>query len=297
MNYTTSTNQPTAQQLQPVPDNTNPLNIKVGNPDLQQEYTHQVNMHFSSVNPFQNKNLFFFLNFTRTDNKIVNQDDFAGVVKTSKPVNVNGIYNIVGDISVGFPVRPLKGTLNISSNAMYVLNKQVVNKVINTSKTISMGPNIRLDMGLTENLSINLNGGLNFNHTVYTLAGANQAKYISQNYGTEIEWQLPSKFYFATDFNYFINNQLASGFNAKVPLWNASISRQVLKYNRGQLKLRVYDLMNQNLGISRNSNQNYIEDMRQVNLKRFFLLSFTYSLNKAASAPGGAVTGMKMMVR
>lgn len=297
VNYSTNTTQPTAQQLQPVPDNTNPLNIKVGNPELKQEYTQQLNLHFSSVNPFKNRNLFFFLNFSKTDNKIVNQDDFSGLVKTSKPVNVDGIYNMIGDISIGFPVRPLKGNINISTNAMYFQNKQIVKSVINTSKTFSTGPNIRLDMSLTENLTVNLNGGINYNHTVYTLSGANQANYLSQNYGSEIDWQLPSKFYFSTDFNYLINNQLASGFNAKVPLWNASISRQVLKFNRGQLKLRVYDLLNQNLGIGRNSNQNYIEDIRQVNLKRFFLLSFTYSLNKANGEGAASVSGMKIIAR
>jgi len=38
MQYITYTNQPSLSQLQPVPDNSDPLNIRAGNPGLQQEY-------------------------------------------------------------------------------------------------------------------------------------------------------------------------------------------------------------------------------------------------------------------
>ena len=79
---------------------------------------------------------------------------------------------------------------------------------------------------------------------------------------------------------YTINNQRAAGFNTQVPLWNASISKQFLKFNRGELKLRVNDILNRNIGINRSSNQNYIEDSRVNTLRRFALLTFTYSLSK-----------------
>jgi hypothetical protein len=79
-------------------------------------------------------------------------------------------------------------------------------------------------------------------------------------------------------------------------LWNASISRQILRFNRGEIKLSAVDLLNQNIGISRTSNQNYIEDSRVKTLQRFFLLSFTYSLSKTGlnnNGPGG----MKIITR
>ncbi|MBK5271421.1 MAG: outer membrane beta-barrel protein, partial [Bacteroidia bacterium] len=58
INYSASTNQPSMQQLQPVPDNSNPLNIREGNPDLKQEYTHNIMAHLNWINPYKNKNLF-----------------------------------------------------------------------------------------------------------------------------------------------------------------------------------------------------------------------------------------------
>ncbi len=63
--------------------------------------------------------------------------------------------------------------------------------------------------------------------------------------------------------------------------------QQFLRFNRGEIKLSAFDLLNQNIGVSRSTSQNYIEDKRVKNLQRFFLLSFTYSLTKnGLSAPG-----------
>ena len=110
VNYRAFTNQPTVSQLQPVPDISDRLNIKEGNPDLKQEYTHNVQINYAGVNPFKNRNIFAFFNLNRTDNKIVNADTlFSNGIKKTKPVNVDGVYNLSGDINLGLPARFLKG--------------------------------------------------------------------------------------------------------------------------------------------------------------------------------------------
>jgi hypothetical protein len=78
-------------------------------------------------------------------------------------------------------------------------------------------------------------------------------------------------------------------------LWNGYISKQFLKFNRGELKLSVYDLLNQNVGVSRTTNQNYIEDKRIINLQRFFMLSFTYSLSKNGLGAGAEKGGLRII--
>ncbi len=294
MNYMTNTNQPVASQLQPVRDISDPLNIKEGNPDLKQEFTHMMRWQFTSLNPFKNRNFFMFLNLSKTDNKIVNDDriEAASGIRTTRPVNVSGIYNINSDISVGLPVRALHGSINLSAFGGYFRNKQFINGTENIINNISLGPDIRLDMSMGEKISLSLGGGINYNKANYSLPSARDVEYLSHHYSTDFDWQLPANFYFSTSFVYTVNNQLNSGFNASVPFWNASLSKQFLRFNRGELKLKAYDILNQNLGISRNSNSNYIEDIRRINLRRFFLLSFTYSLNKngaGQTGPGGNV--------
>jgi Outer membrane protein beta-barrel family len=286
-NYRAFTNQPSVSQLQPVPDNSNVLNIKEGNPDLKQEFIHNVQINYMGVNPFKNKNLFAFFNLNRTDNKIVNSDTlYSSGIKKTKPVNVDGVYNLSGDINLGLPARFLKGTFRIGSNLGYNYGKQFINGVGNIINTFSAGPRLGVDMSPTEKIDLSFTAGMNYNKTKYSLQPVFNNTYFSQLYEAELNWQLPKGIYFSTDFVYTVNNQRAAGFNAQVPLWGASISKLFLKFNRGELKLRVNDILNRNVGISRSTNQNYIEDSRVNTLRRYGIFTFTYSLSKTGLGGG-----------
>lgn len=303
LTYNTSTNQPSMSQLQPVPDISNPLNIREGNPDLKQEYNHMLQTGLTMVSPYKNKNLFLFFTMQATKNKIVNYDSLnqqTGIRKT-KPINVSGVYNLNSNISYSMPVRFLKGSIELSSVIGYNNSKQLTNTQggsigTNIIKTLTVGPDVRLDMNPTAKLNIVIGAGINHNNTTYSLQPSFNNRYLSQEYTTSLDWEMPKGFFFATDFSYVINSQRAAGFNVKVPLWNASISKQMLKFNRGELKFSARDLLNKNVGISRNTSNNYIEDSRVLTLRQFFLLSFTYSLSKTGlnNAGGG---GMRIIAR
>ena len=297
INYNATTTQPSITQLQPVPDNSNSLNIKEGNPDLKQEYNHAIRGNLNLISPYKNKNLFLFFNMQFTQNKIVNYDivDQLGVRRT-RPVNVNGVYNLNSEINYSMPVRFLKGTIEISSNTSLFKTKQFINTVGNDIRTLSLGPELRLDMNPTEKLNVTVGAAYSYRKTKYSLQSALNSNYLSQEYNTSLDWQMPKGFFLSTDFTYTINSQRAAGFNTKVPIWNASVSKQVLKYNRGEIKFSARDLLNKNIGISRNTNNNYIEDSRVLTLRQFFLLSFTYSLSKVGLNNGGG-GGMRMIMR
>ncbi|HYM95283.1 MAG TPA: outer membrane beta-barrel protein, partial [Chitinophagaceae bacterium] len=307
VNYSTYTTQPSMSQLQPVPDVSDPLNVKQGNPDLKQEFTHMVQGNLNIISPYKNKNIFFFFNLRKTQNKIVNYDslDQFGIHYT-KPVNVNGVYSLTGDLNWGMPVRFLKGTFNVGSNVNYYIGKQFINTgrssspafpVLSGANTFSFGPNMRLDMNPDDKLSLSLSAQLNYNRSKYSLAPTLNTSYFSQEYESDIDWQLPKNFFFSTAFTYSINNQLSSGFNTNIPIWNASISKMLLHYNRGELKFRVSDLLNRNTGISRTVNQGYIEDSQVTTLRRFFMLSFTYSLSKTGLNNAGKGGGVRVIMK
>ncbi len=302
--YNTNTNQPSMTQLQPVPDVSNPLNIREGNPDLKQEFNHNLQANLALVSPYKNKNLFLFLRMQATQNKIVNSDSVnqqTGVRKT-KPVNVNGVYNLNSNFSYSRPVRFLKGTLELSANTGYNRGKQLVNTLNGSVKenrisVLSVGPELRLDMSPTEKLNLAVGTALNHNNTRYSLQTGSDNNYLSQEYSASVDWELPKGFFFSTDFTYTVNSQRAAGFNLKVPLWNASISKQMLRFNRGELKLSARDLLNRNVGISRNTSNSFIEDSRVLTLRQFFMLSFTYSLSKTGLNNAGSGGGVRVIAR
>lgn len=297
INYSTNTNQPSMSQLQPVPDVTNPLYIREGNPDLKQEYSHAFRTNLNLLSPYKNKNFFFFFTLMTTRNKIVNYDsvNLATGVRRTRPINVNGVYMLNGSISYSMPVRFLKATLELRTQSSYNHTRAFINSVGNTIKALTIGPEIRLDMNPNDKINIGLGTNFNYNKTHYSVQSILNTTYFSQEYNTSVDWQLPKNFFLSTEFTYTINSRRAEGFNTNIPIWNASISKQFLKFNRGELKLSAYDLLNRNVSITRTSNQNYIEDREVNTLRRFFLLSFTYSLNKSGlnASPGG----MKVIMR
>lgn len=282
INYSTGTNQPTISQLQPLPDNSNPLYVKEGNPGLKQEFIHTLRVTSSMVDLVKNRNLFAFITLQETQNKIVSHDRINKLgIDSVMPVNVNGVINLNGHISYGMPVRFLKGMFDISSDAYYYQGKQFVNGAANRINTLTLGPQLRLGINPAEKLTISFTGSIQLSHTRYSLPSTQPAKWMIQVYGTEAGWQLPHGLLLATELDYRITHQYGRGeIKTRVPLWHAAISKQLLHFNRGELKLSVNDLLNRNLAINRSANQNYVEDTRTNNLRRFFLLSFTYGLTK-----------------
>ena len=91
---------------------------------------------------------------------------------------------------------------------------------------------------------------------------------------------LPFGVSITSDITSVANTGRPPGFNTHFTKWNAAITKQVLKNKKGELKFSVNDILNQNTGISRNSNQNYIEDVTYKTLKRYYMVGFTYSLLK-----------------
>jgi len=297
-NYNATTRQPNISQLQPVPDNSNRLYIREGNPDLKQEVTHTVQGNLFLMSPYKNKNFMLFFNYMRTQNRIVNYDivDALGV-RTTKPININGVYGMMGDMNFSMPVRFLRGMFEIGNRIAYNRDKQFINTFENTIRSLSVGPEVSITTWYKEKLNLSLEAAYTINSSKYSLQSAMNTDYLQQRYGADLDWQLPKRFFFSTDLNYTINSRRADEFNTKVPIWNASISKQFMKYSRGEIKFSAFDLLDKNIGINRTSNQNYIEDSRVNTLRRFFMLTFTYSLTKSGlgSSVGGG--GNRVMMR
>jgi len=253
-------------------------------------------LNYMSVNPFKGTNFFAFLNFRATDNRIVNSDSISPFgIKYTIPVNVDGVYSVSGDINWGFPFKPVKKTtINFGLNMIRSRDIQFVNREKNNINSTQVRPEVRIDNNTLDKLSLGISYSNNIYRTEYSLQPNLNTKYFTHELGSYANWQLPKNFYFTTEFTYTMNTQRAEGYNANVPLWNASFSKQFMKYNRGEFKLRVFDILNQNVGINRSSNNNYIEDSKTNILRRFLMLSFTYSLSK--SGLGGEKGGATIRV-
>ncbi len=283
IDYSTSTSQPSVKQLQPVQDISDPLNITTGNPSLKQSYSHNASLQFFNANPSQQKNLFVFVNYSATQNAIVNSDVISSGARISMPVNANGVYNINVNIDRGFRMKKINTRFGIGLNSNYNHSVNFINGDKNKTENFSLGPRVSAEYSYKEVLDINAEARFSFNEASYSLQPSLNNNYRRQVYELNATLNLPAGFNINNEFTYSVFTGRSDGYNTRVALWNVSISKQVLKNKKGEIKLSAFDLLNQNIGVDRNGNTNYVEDVQYKTLQRFFTLGFTYSLQKAGS--------------
>jgi hypothetical protein len=290
IDYSASASQPTVKQLQPVQDISDPLNITSGNPSLKQSYTHTASLQFFNASPAQQKNLFVFLNYTAVKNAIVSSDIIsASGARTSIPVNAGGVYNILGNIERGFRVKKLKTRFDVGFNVNYNRSVNFINNDKNKTGILSLSPRVLANYSYKEVLDIEAVARFSFNDARYSLQPSLNNNYWRQVYELNANLNLPAGFTISNEFSYSAYTGRSSGYNTRIALWNASVSKQVLKSKKGEIKLSAFDLLNQNIGVERNGNTTYVEDVQYKTLQRFFTLGFTYSLQKTSSGGPRAV--------
>jgi hypothetical protein len=171
--------------------------------------------------------------------------------------------------------------VEIGSYFIYGENVSLLNGLRNNIQSTTIGPRMVFDYTREDRIDVELTVSLSFYSGRYSLQSALNTHYMRQNYGANVTGYLPWRISVHSEFTATVNTGRADGYNTTIPLWNASIAKALLKNDRGEVKLGVTDLLNRNTGITRSINQGNILDEQYNVLRRYFLVSFTYSLNKS----------------
>jgi uncharacterized membrane protein YgcG len=296
--FRSSTNQPSISQLQNVVDNSNPLALTAGNPDLKQEYRNMFNIRYSlaGANRPYNFNAMVFL--TQTNNAIVNSTFIAqeptelpdGIVlergaKLTRPVNVDGSWNARTFLTYGKPVAPLKLNLNLTTGFNYVRAPGLINDISNFSNTYAMSQGLVVSSNISDKLDFTVSYSGNYNIVRNTIQPNLNNNYYTQGITGRVNWIFGKGFVFQTDINNQTYRGLGEGYNQTFTLWNASVGKKFLKNNAGELKLTVFDILKQNNSISTNVTETYIQNVSNRVLTQYAMLTFTYTLRNFGKMP------------
>jgi len=277
--YTTSSSQPSINDLQPVVDNSNPNRTQAGNPDLQPNYVHNLNGNFNTWQALSGRYIWSGFNASITNNAFANSTTYDIFGRTvSKTVNVDG--NLFGNVYLGAGIPFLSRKLEIEPNANASFNRYT--NFINTEKNITQNTSFSggLDFSLKlDSLEITIGNTYSYTNPVSSLSSVSNIPYSSQRYEFDLEWQLKRHFTIKIDANYSINSQRADGFNKNIFIVNAELSKAFFKTENLIIALAGNDLLNQNLNLSRQVNGNIVTDNYTSIISRYFLLKLTYKFN------------------
>lgn len=284
--YRGRSNQPTMENLLPITDNSNPLNIRMGNPGLKPSFAHTMRLFYNTYNAEKQRGIMTHFSFTATQNSISNStrynEETGGLI--TRPENINGNWNAFGMFGFNTALKNKKYTINTFTNVNYqnnvafLYNQDTKNNDRNTSTGLTLGERVT---GSYRNdwFEFSLNGSINYTAERNKLRPENNQEPYTYSYGASTNITMPWKMTLATN----IANQSRRGYrdssmNRDELIWNAQLAQSLLK-GAATVSFEVYDILRQQSNISRSLSA----DMRSVSeyngINSYCMVHFIYRLN------------------
>lgn len=296
LNYRGNARNPTVNQLQPVPDVSNPQNIRLGNPALNPEISHNVNINFNNFNMASMRSMFLSLRGSLTDNRIVNATTIAGRgQQTVMPINTDGAWTASAFGAVGMPlIKKIKANLNLNANFNLDKYTNVFNALDNTTQSLSTGGGFRVVVAPNEKFDASFGFNASYNLARQSVQTFLNDEFFNYTGSADFNWTLPLNFVIGSDARFTSNQGGSATFNQEAVILGAYLEKRFLKNSAGALRLQGYDLLNQNINVNRTIGDAFIEDLSTSILRRYVLLSFTYKFGKFAGQGMQMPSGMRM---
>jgi hypothetical protein len=281
--YGYSVREPQLNDLQPVPNVNNPAFRTEGNPDLRPERSHNASVGFNYWNPANFANMNMNVEYEKLDDQIVYAQtienvDKIGIRTTTRPINVSGGQRVNSWFWVNYPIIKTKLTVTGNANLNYSKTPSLVNSIQN--ETTSGGGNIGMGINITPNQKVlfAVRGNLRLTNIEYSIQKEQNQKIRNQSVDASVKWNFAKKTYLESNFNYAAFKNERFGFDQKVPIWNMSVRRLLMKDNKIEMRLAAFDLLNRTLSITQSGSQNYVIQTTAQTLARYFMLSMTYNV-------------------
>ncbi|MEO5989823.1 MAG: outer membrane beta-barrel protein [Candidatus Eisenbacteria bacterium] len=287
--YATSTAAPTISQLQNVVNNSNPLSLSIGNPDLRQTYNNTLTLRVSEADPLKSKSRFLFANLTRTSDPIANSTYTAltdtvvdGVTlargtQLSKPVNLNESWNANAFAAYSFPVKHLKSILSFNGGGSFSRTPSRSNNLTNVGSTYAVRSGTVLSSNISPNLDFTVSYQGTYNISRSTLSTSTSSAYYTHRAGMRLNVVMGPGIVLRQELNHNLQSGASSSYRQNVLLWNTTLGKKLLKGDKGELRLTATDVLEQDRSVNRSFTETYVQDSRDRTLGRYVQAVFTYS--------------------
>ena len=287
INYNGSTSQPSVTQLMPVPDNSDPLYVTVGNMSLKPEFSNRFNMryNYTDMESFSTYSVMGGFNFTKDD--IINASWYNSTgTQYTVPVNsdrptlggnvmlmTNSQFGKSGFSLMTFTRGSVTSSLSYTGDNPEAETFEQIQDYLIGGRTTSMSLSENITFVFRNDyIETRLGASASYRKAWYEIASQARADTWDNAVFAEVNATLPWGMELRTDarYNYYIGYE--AGFGEPELMWNAEISQLFLK-DKMTLRFKVYDILNQAKNNYRTTTDNYVEDTYNNTLGQYFMIS------------------------
>ncbi len=286
--YRGRSSQPGMENLLPVTDDSNPLNVRVGNPDLKPAFSHNLRLFYNNYVPDKQRGIFSHAFFQMTQNSIsssrVYNDATGGW--TTTPRNINGNWSAFGMFGFNTALKNKKYTIgtftnaNYANNVGYLTSGRGADAVERKNTTTNLTLNERLNATYRNDwLELGVNGTLSYSIERDKLTPSNNQQPYTFSYGANTTINLPWNMSIATN----IANQSRRGYrdasmNRDELIWNAQIAQTFLNGD-ATVSFEMYDILRQQSNITRSLTASGRSVYEYNGINSYCMVHFIYRLN------------------
>ena len=280
--YSYQVNLPTANQILPFENLSNPLNTLIGNADLKPNENYSIYMNFNNYDYPTRSGFYAYAGGDYDVNQIVVSTTYDSDFKASTTFqNIDRAYNTYVGFSFNKSLKKESRTFKygFGMQLSYDYNQGLTNATLFESKGLTINPRANVSWIIDELITINPSYKYTYitnDFTNYLIDNANNFLHSAK---LEITTYWPKKVVLGSDFGYNYNSNIADGFQKDFYLWNLSLGYNFF-HDKLLAKVKVYDVLNQNVSATRTITPTAITDAENTVLQQYAMFSLTYKLEK-----------------
>lgn len=287
-NYRANSSQPSMSDLLDITDNSDPLNVRKGNPGLKPSFTQNFRLFYNNYIQNHQRSIMANVSFSTTRNSISNMVtyDAASGGRTTRPENINGNWNTFGMFmfntaidSAGFFNVNTFTTLSYNNSVGYVSVGRNTDSQKSTTKSTTVGERLAASYRNSW-LEFELNGSLEYMHARSELQSNNNLDTWTFSYGGSLQLTAPWGTQLSTSMN--MNSRRGyndASMNTNELIWNAQVSQSFLRGNALTLSLQFYDILHRQSTFSRTVDAMRRSDTEYNAITNYAMLHVIYRLN------------------
>lgn len=282
LGYDYDYNLPSANEILPVLDLSNPLNTKIGNDKLDLNKSHRLFLSYRNYDFATRSGYGIYGGGNYNDSQVVSSITYdVNRKKTSSFDNVDGTYNGWFGLywNKSFKKEAHKFRMDYRLNNDFGSFKGFTESVLFNANSYTFAPRASFSYDYGELLTISPSYNYTWNKINYSNYFIDKASNFSHKFNIQVTNYWPKNWTFGNDFGYNYNSNIGAGFKKDFYLWNTSIAYSFMD-KRWMAKVKVYDLLNQNVSATRRISATSITDAENVVLRRYVMFSLTYKLEK-----------------